>query len=81
MQTFRLFTLTASLAFGVAVSSPAFAQKEKKESFPNCKELRKKYPDGVEKGHPAYDPKLDRDKDGRACEPDTKNEKPPKAAP
>lgn len=40
----------------------------KKESFKNCTELRKKYPDGVKKGHPAYDEKHDRDKDGWACE-------------
>ncbi|WP_046180348.1 thermonuclease family protein [Domibacillus tundrae] len=40
----------------------------KKESFKNCTELRKKYPDGVKKGHPAYDSKHDRDKDGWACE-------------
>ncbi|KMY54431.1 hypothetical protein AC623_11340 [Bacillus sp. FJAT-27231] len=40
----------------------------KKESFKNCTELRKKYPKGVAKGHPAYDSKHDRDKDGWACE-------------
>ncbi|MGG3452309.1 thermonuclease family protein [Domibacillus aminovorans] len=40
----------------------------KKESFKNCTELRKKYPDGVPQGHPAYDSKHDRDKDGWACE-------------
>jgi micrococcal nuclease len=40
----------------------------KKESFKNCTEMRKKYPDGVKKGHPAYDAKHDRDKDGWACE-------------
>lgn len=36
--------------------------------FKNCTELRKVYPNGVPKGHPAYDPKMDRDKDGWACE-------------
>ncbi|OMP67067.1 thermonuclease family protein [Domibacillus epiphyticus] len=40
----------------------------KKETFKNCTELRKKYPNGVKKGHPAYDAKHDRDKDGWACE-------------
>lgn len=40
----------------------------KKEAFKNCTELRKKYPDGVPQGHPAYDSKHDRDKDGWACE-------------
>jgi len=38
------------------------------ESYKNCKELNKKYPKGVKKGHPAYSDKLDRDKDGWACE-------------
>ncbi|PHB08008.1 hypothetical protein COE84_26815 [Bacillus wiedmannii] len=38
------------------------------ESFSNCTELRKKYPDGVPSSHPAYSAKLDRDKDGFACE-------------
>lgn len=38
------------------------------ESYKNCKELNKKYPKGVKKGHPAYSAKLDRDKDGWACE-------------
>lgn len=39
-------------------------------SFANCTELRKVYPNGVSAGHPAYRPKMDRDKDGRACERD-----------
>ncbi|WP_338749124.1 thermonuclease family protein [Bacillus sp. FJAT-52991] len=38
------------------------------KKFKNCTELRKVYPDGVKKGHPAYDSKMDRDKDGWACE-------------
>ncbi|PFJ42701.1 hypothetical protein COI99_30025 [Bacillus cereus] len=38
------------------------------ESFSNCTELRKKYPNGVPSSHPAYSAKLDRDKDGFACE-------------
>ncbi len=37
-------------------------------SFKNCTELRKYYPGGVGKGHPAYASKHDRDKDGWACE-------------
>lgn len=39
-----------------------------KEDFKNCTELRKVYPDGVPKGHPAYQEKMDRDDDGHACE-------------
>nr|WP_255726761.1 thermonuclease family protein [Sporosarcina sp. ACRSM] len=38
------------------------------EYFKNCTELRKKYPNGVKKGHPAYSEKMDGDKDGFACE-------------
>ncbi|SIT85637.1 thermonuclease family protein [Edaphobacillus lindanitolerans] len=37
--------------------------------FNNCTELRKVYPEGVKKGHPAYESKMDRDNDGVACEP------------
>lgn len=37
-------------------------------NFKNCTELRKVYPNGVSKGHPAYQSKMDRDKDGWACE-------------
>lgn len=40
----------------------------KAEVFKNCTELRKKYPSGVAKGHPAYQSKMDRDKDNWACE-------------
>ncbi|WP_437177765.1 thermonuclease family protein [Heyndrickxia coagulans] len=38
------------------------------EIFANCTELRKKYPNGVPKGHPAYQEKMDRDHDNYACE-------------
>lgn len=38
------------------------------ESFKNCTELRKKYPNGVASHHPAYASKHDRDKDNWACE-------------
>ncbi|MTD30139.1 S-layer homology domain-containing protein [Planomicrobium sp. YIM 101495] len=37
-------------------------------SFKNCTEMRKYYPIGVKQGHPAYQSKHDRDKDGWACE-------------
>lgn len=36
--------------------------------YKNCTELRKVYPNGVERGHPAYESKHDRDGDGWACE-------------
>ncbi|MFC7364078.1 MULTISPECIES: thermonuclease family protein [Bhargavaea] len=38
------------------------------EWFKNCTELRTKYPEGVPAGHPAYQSKMDRDKDNYACE-------------
>ncbi|MBN8199944.1 MULTISPECIES: thermonuclease family protein [Bacillaceae] len=38
------------------------------ESYQNCTELRKVYPNGVPSTHPAYDSKHDRDKDNFACE-------------
>ncbi|MED0661388.1 nuclease [Geobacillus thermodenitrificans] len=38
------------------------------EYFKNCTELRKVYPNGVPADHPAYQPRLDRDKDNYACE-------------
>lgn len=36
--------------------------------FANCTELREVFPDGVMSDHPAYQPKMDRDNDGHACE-------------
>lgn len=41
---------------------------EKTKYYANCTELRKDYPEGVSKEHPAYQDKMDRDKDGWACE-------------
>lgn len=38
------------------------------ESYQNCTELRKVYPNGVPSDHPAYESKHDRDKDNFACE-------------
>lgn len=40
----------------------------KTSTFKNCTELRKVYPNGVPKSHKAYEAKMDRDKDGYACE-------------
>ncbi|WP_328587992.1 excalibur calcium-binding domain-containing protein [Niallia circulans] len=37
-------------------------------NFANCTELRSVYPNGVPSSHPAYQSKMDRDKDGYACE-------------
>ncbi|MFH0068413.1 thermonuclease family protein [Peribacillus sp. NPDC056705] len=38
------------------------------EFFQNCTDLRTKYPNGVPSDHPAYQAKMDRDKDNYACE-------------
>ena len=38
------------------------------ETFKNCTELRKKFPNGVPSSHPAYQSKMDRDHDNYACE-------------
>jgi micrococcal nuclease len=38
------------------------------EEFKNCTELRKNYPNGVKKGHPAYSEKMDGNKNDFACE-------------
>ncbi|WP_233212263.1 thermonuclease family protein [Sporosarcina sp. P16b] len=56
-----------------AAPAPAPAAKptppvQNTEWFQNCTELRKTYPNGVPSSHPAYQPKMDRDKDGFACE-------------
>lgn len=42
--------------------------KATQTDFKNRTELRKVYPSGVAKGHPAYQSKMDRDIDGWACE-------------
>ncbi|MER2171269.1 MAG: excalibur calcium-binding domain-containing protein [Psychrobacillus psychrodurans] len=44
------------------------APKPIRTNFKNCTELRTVYPVGVAKGHAAYQSKMDRDKDGWACE-------------
>lgn len=57
---------------GFDSSKPATSKPPKKpttsKKYKNCTELRKDYPNGVSKKHPAYQSKMDRDKDGWACE-------------
>ena len=65
MKKVILTLLTAILVFSFTSLN---AEVEAKETFKNCKELNKKYPKGVKKGHAAYSANLDRDKDGWACE-------------
>lgn len=65
-------TTTTSNAPSSTVSKPASTPNtnvaSSQEWFQNCTELRKKYPSGVPEGHAAYQAKMDRDKDGYACE-------------
>jgi len=49
-------------------NSSSSSSNSGKSYYKNCTELRKDYPNGVGVGHPAYDSKHDRDKDGWACE-------------
>ena len=49
-------------------NSSSSSNNSGKSYYKNCTELRKDYPSGVGVGHPAYDSKHDRDKDGWACE-------------
>lgn len=44
------------------------SQNAGSEYYPNCTALRKVYSNGVPSTHPAYNAKLDRDKDNFACE-------------
>ena len=39
-----------------------------RRTYRNCTELRRDYPNGVQRGHPAYQSRMDRDNDGWACE-------------
>jgi micrococcal nuclease len=47
---------------------PAPAPTQPAQSFANCTELTKVYPNGVDSSHPAYQKKMDRDGDNFACE-------------
>jgi micrococcal nuclease len=53
-----------------AISTPSApaVTTETTEWFDNCTHLRTKYPNGVASDHPAYQSKMDRDKDNFACE-------------
>ncbi|MED4861336.1 thermonuclease family protein [Bacillus atrophaeus] len=58
---------SASSSSNTTQTSPS-TSTEGTESFANCTELRKKYPNGVPSSHPAYQSKMDRDHDNFACE-------------
>nr|WP_285853096.1 thermonuclease family protein [Sporosarcina luteola] len=57
-----------SVAATKPAPTPSPSVSSGQEWFQNCTELRKKYPNGVPQGHAAYQSKMDRDKDGYACE-------------
>ena len=51
-----------------AVSDSESVAEDRCGPYKNCTELRKDHPRGVPKGHCAYQSRMDRDKDGWACE-------------
>ena len=51
-----------------AVSDLESVAEDRCGPYKNCTELRKDHPRGVPKGHCAYQTRMDRDKDGWACE-------------
>ena len=51
-----------------AVSTPRSSGEVPCGPYKNCTELRKDHPRGVPKSHCAYESRMDRDKDGWACE-------------
>lgn len=59
---------SSSSSNNTASSSNNSSQSSGSENFANCTELRNVYPNGVPAGHAAYQSKMDRDKDGYACE-------------
>lgn len=59
---------TSKASTGKTTTNPSTTTKTSQTKFKNCTEMRKIYPYGVKKGHPAYEKKHDRDGDGVACE-------------
>lgn len=56
--------IAAFLGIGAAVAPPTQADRP----YRNCTEARKDGRSNIPRGDPAYQPKLDRDNDGIACE-------------
>ncbi|WP_304437181.1 excalibur calcium-binding domain-containing protein [Salinicoccus sp. YB14-2] len=61
-----------SLRFLIVLKLPVLIRlllkRSYKYNFAKCTELEEVFPDGVSSDHPAYHPKMDRDKDNHACE-------------
>ena len=55
-------------SFDMVVFSESGQPTQSTKNYRNCTELRQDYPDGVRRGHPAYQSSMDRDNDGYACE-------------
>ena len=55
-------------AVPTAAPPPAPTVTPRPRTYRNCTELRRDYPNGVPASHPAYNNRLDRDRDGWACE-------------
>ena len=51
-----------------STTSPRRSNSSKCGPYANCTALRRDHPNGVGRGHCAYQPRMDRDKDGWACE-------------
>jgi len=67
---FKKYAISLDTALsGKEITTPVVKPEPVKESYKNCTELRKVYPDGVDSSHPAYEMQHDGDKDGWACEP------------
>ncbi|MEH7414151.1 thermonuclease family protein [Neobacillus drentensis] len=61
-------TSTSGNTSNGSTSGSGSSTNSSSESFQNCTEMRKVYPNGVPSTHPAYEARHDRDKDNWACE-------------
>ena len=60
--------IIASICLVSIVTNSAEKKSTKQITFANCTEARAAGYEDIKKGEPGYAPKLDRDKDGVACE-------------
>ncbi|MEK4629053.1 MAG: stalk domain-containing protein [Solibacillus sp.] len=67
-KTIKITTNGSSGTVTGDVNSGTYVKPGAATVFKNCTEMRKVYPNGVQKSHPAYESKHDRDNDGWACE-------------
>ena len=62
------FIIIASICLVSFATNSAEKKSTKQITFANCTEARAAGYENIKKGEPGYAPKLDRDKDGIACE-------------